>query len=793
MNRKTLKRKILSAISVLLFATASLGYVKAAPNEEVSTWQEAEENEILVVYDDAGVSDTKSETIQEEANQILEDMDITVTEEISESDEKMGTIVAAEIPVNKDVQEISQELMEEDRISYAQPNYIYHTLDTETQYVTNDEYVVDVSQTYYLDNAHVKEAWDLAKCEKTVTIAVLDTGCRLDHADLENNISDKAYDVYYGEPLTVDSTVYGGDAAGGGNLGHGTHVCGLIAAEADNGIGIAGTSYNAEIIPVKIFDDEGKNATTKSMLNGLIYCQNLIDNNEVENLHVINLSAGTYFNSGTDMILENQIEKLADDYNVLCVCAGGNGDGTTRQPLTDPLYPSDFDACLSVTSLNKEGDNSSWSDYNMQKDISAPGEKILSTYCERIDGKDYYKNMSGTSMSAPIVSGICALLWAENPDLTVEQVKAAIESTADPVPSNATDGREGLTGSFGAVNAKAALEYVKNINDPSKVTTIISDDVTLSDTSYTYSAEKIKPDLTVEHDGITLVKNQDYTVSYKNNLNAGTAQVTVQGIKNYTGTVKKNFTIEKQKISKCTYSISAKNFLYVGEEICPSVKIYYKSKAITPGVDYTIAYSNNIDAGTAQVTVTGCGTNFTGVGRFYYTIQQKDIGNLSPILSATSYTYTGKTRKPSVKLTYLDMTLISGKDFKLTYSNNVKVGTAKVTITGIGNNYTGSLTKSFKINPKGTSISKLSKRSKGFVVKWKKQSSQTDGYQIQYATNSSFKSAKTKTVKSSKTTTATISKLKKKKSYYVRIRTYKTVSGKKYYSGWSTVKKIKTL
>lgn len=789
-NRKILNWKILVLLSVLLFSTVSLEPVEASPNEEATIHQEIAENEILIVYDDAGVSDAKSEIIQEEANQMMEDMDIIVVAEISENDEEMGTIVAAEVSEDADVLEISQELMEKDKISYAQPNYIYQTLEMDSQYVPNDEYVVDASKTYYLDNAHVKEAWELAKCKKSVTIAVLDTGCRLDHVDLEKNLSDKAYDVYYEKPLNVNSSLYGGDAEGGGNLGHGTHVCGLIAAEADNGIGIAGTSYNAEIVPVKIFDNEGKNATTKSMLNGLIYCQNLIDNHEVDNLHVINLSVGTYFNEGTDVVLENQIDKLADEYNVLCVCAGGNGDEMTRQPLTDPLYPADFDACLSVTSLDKDGNNSTWSDYNMQKDISAPGESILSTYC---DGSNSYKSMSGTSMSAPIVSGICALLWAENPNLTVEQVKAAIESTADPVPSNETGGREGLTGSFGAINAKAALEYVNNINDSAEVTTITSDDVILSNSSYTYSAERIKPDVIVEHDGVALVENRDYTISYKNNLNAGTAQVIVQGIKSYTGTVKENFTIEKQKISQCTYSISAKTFMYVGEEISPSIKIYYKSKLITSGVDYTISYSNNIDAGTAQATVTGFGTNFTGKGKISYTINQKDIGNLSPILSSNSYIYTGKSKTPSVKLTYLDMILISGRDYKVTYSNNVKVGTAKVTITGIGNNYTGSLTKTFQINPKGTKISKLSKREKGVLLKWEKQSTQTDGYQIQYAANSKWKNAKTKTVKSSKTTKATISKLKKKKSYYFRIRTYKIVNGKKYYSNWSKAKKIKTL
>ena len=120
------------------------------------------------------------------------------------------------------------------------------------------------------------------------------------------------------------------------------------------------------------------------------------------------------------------------------------------------------------------------------------------------------------------------------------------------------------------------------------------------------------------------------------------------------------------------------------------------------------------------------------------------------------------------------------------------MGTGTVTITGKGSHYTGTVKKTFKINPKGTNLSKLTKKSKGFTAKWKKQSTQTTGYQIQYSTSKTFKKAKTKTIGKVKTTKASISKLKKKKIYYVRIRTYKKVSGKNYYSGWSKIKKVKT-
>ena len=102
------------------------------------------------------------------------------------------------------------------------------------------------------------------------------------------------------------------------------------------------------------------------------------------------------------------------------------------------------------------------------------------------------------------------------------------------------------------------------------------------------------------------------------------------------------------------------------------------------------------------------------------------------------------------------------------------------------------MSASYVINPKGTSLSSVSKASKAFTAKWKKQSTQVTGYQIQYSTSKKFSGAKTVTVSSYKTTSKKITKLSAKKTYYVRIRTYKTVGKTKFYSGWSSVKSVKT-
>jgi surface protein len=163
-------------------------------------------------------------------------------------------------------------------------------------------------------------------------------------------------------------------------------------------------------------------------------------------------------------------------------------------------------------------------------------------------------------------------------------------------------------------------------------------------------------------------------------------------------------------------------------------------------------------------------------------------------LSATSFTYTGKALKPTVTVKDSNGKKISSKYYTVTYKNNKKVGKATLTIKFKGD-YTGTITKTFKINPKATSLKKVtSAKTKTLTVTWKKQATQTTGYEIQYSTSKNFtkKTTKTATVKSTKTTSTTIKKLSAKKKYYVRIRTYKTVGGKKYYSDWSKAKAVKT-
>lgn len=166
-------------------------------------------------------------------------------------------------------------------------------------------------------------------------------------------------------------------------------------------------------------------------------------------------------------------------------------------------------------------------------------------------------------------------------------------------------------------------------------------------------------------------------------------------------------------------------------------------------------------------------------------------------LSKTALTYNGKAQKVSVTVKDSAGKVIPSQNYSVSYSNNKNVGEAAVTVSLKGK-YKGSMKKTFRIQPKGTSLTKVTAGPKGFTAKWKKQASQTTGYEIQYSTSSKFsgKAAKIAKVKKNKTVSQKVSKLKAKKKYYVRIRTYKTVkiNGKNtnLYSGWSKVKTVKT-
>ena len=207
--------------------------------------------------------------------------------------------------------------------------------------------------------------------------------------------------------------------------------------------------------------------------------------------------------------------------------------------------------------------------------------------------------------------------------------------------------------------------------------------------------------------------------------------------------------------------------------------IYHKTHAKDKG---TITPATTSAAGKIVYKCKDCGAKIS-------TSTINKIGTVK--LSATKYTYDGKVKKPTVTVKDSKGNKIAASNYTVTYKNNTRVGKATVTIT-FKNKYKGTITKKFDINPKGTSISSLTAVSKGFTAKWKKQSTQTTGYQIRYSIKSSMASAKTATISKTTTVSKKITKLTAAKKYYVQVRTYKTVNGTKYYSGWSSTKAVTT-
>lgn len=178
--------------------------------------------------------------------------------------------------------------------------------------------------------------------------------------------------------------------------------------------------------------------------------------------------------------------------------------------------------------------------------------------------------------------------------------------------------------------------------------------------------------------------------------------------------------------------------------------------------------------------------------------EKPDAGKVTSVaLSEASYTYNGKVRTPSVKAKDSAGNAVPKSEYTVKYDSGRKnVGQYKATITFKGK-YSGTYCKTFRILPKGTKLKKVSAGKKSFTAKWSRQKTQTTGYQVQYSQKKNFKSgAKTVTIGKTKTTAKKVTGLKKKKTYYVRIRTYKTVkiSGKKanVVSAWSSAKKVKT-
>jgi subtilisin family serine protease len=283
------------------------------------------------------------------------------------------------------------------------------------------------------DLVNAPTAWQNGHTGKGVIVAVLDTGVDYNHEDLKNNIWTNTKEIA-GNGIDDDGNGYVDDVLGWNfnsnnnnvldNNGHGTHVSGTIAAE-NNGIGVTGIAYNSQIMAVKVLDENGSGSYA-NIANGIRYA---VDNGA----NVINLSLGG--NSGNNT-LKSAIEYASSKGVIVVMAAGNSGDAT-------PSYPARYadKSGIAVGAVDKNNQLTDFSNRSGSQEIkyvTAPGKDVYSTVPD-----NKYASYSGTSMAAPHVAGVVALMLSANPNLTESQVREIIISTAEngtnpqqPQPTN---------------------------------------------------------------------------------------------------------------------------------------------------------------------------------------------------------------------------------------------------------------------------------------------------------------------------------------------------------------------
>ncbi|HEX7066551.1 MAG TPA: S8 family serine peptidase, partial [Bacillales bacterium] len=290
-----------------------------------------------------------------------------------------------------DFQEKLGLLRKNPNVVYAVPDYIRRV----RNYQPNDP---GLSQQWYLDAIHMPAAWDLQKGSSDITVAVLDTGVDLDHPDLKGHLL-PGYDFVNGDSNPADDN------------GHGTHVAGIISATANNKTGIAGVAFNTKILPVKIANENGVIVSSRSV-SGIYYAIK-------HGADVINMSYGSI---GPN---QAELEALQDAFNkgIVLVAASGN---TGSQILE---FPASYYPVISVAATDRNHQYTSFSTWGPMVDVAAPGLDIFSTDITGNGGYSAksYSAESGTSFSAPMISGLAALLKAEHPKWGPNQIEWALE------------------------------------------------------------------------------------------------------------------------------------------------------------------------------------------------------------------------------------------------------------------------------------------------------------------------------------------------------------------------------
>ncbi len=340
-------------------------------------------------------------------------------------------LVKLNISLEYTVEQAIEILEENPYIDYVQKDNIYTTQEAIAEDYADDSMV---GMQYYLEQIDALKCWDTFDTidHQKIKVAVIDTGIDINHEDL-TNVVNKELSVR----VTADGAI---SPLKGDNGTHGTHVSGIVAAQANNGVGIAGTGSAADnsiidLIGIGCDIGDGSSFTTICVYRAIRYA--------VENgVRVINLSLGGRFDE--DNMFQEAVT-LAVNSGCVVVCASGNANST------DYYYPSDCDGVISVIALKNNGtERANFSNYGgKNQKVSVSGTDIYSAVPD-----NKYEGYNGTSMASPIVTAVAAMVLSVKPDLTVEQVKEIIYSTCTDLGNTGYDIYYG----YGRVNAYEAVQ-----------------------------------------------------------------------------------------------------------------------------------------------------------------------------------------------------------------------------------------------------------------------------------------------------------------------------------------------
>jgi thermitase len=298
-------------------------------------------------------------------------------------------------------------------IEYAEPDFVAHAF-----FEPNDP---DFESQWGPIQIHAPEAWDITTASPEVRIAVCDTGIDQNHADLIGKI---VANKNFTSSRSIDD-----------KFGHGTHVAGIAAAVSNNGRGVAGVGFSSSLMNVKVLGDDGSGYYSW-VAKGIIWAAD-------HGAKVINLSLGGPAGSGT---LQKAINYAWDKGCVIVAAAGNDGNG-------NPSYPAYYDNCIAVAATDPKDSKATFSNHGFWVDVAAPGVDIYSTLPNHKNqmGPRNYGTLSGTSMAAPHVAGVAALVWATDFGTSNNAVRERIETTGDELEGTlSSDG-------IGRVNAYLAV------------------------------------------------------------------------------------------------------------------------------------------------------------------------------------------------------------------------------------------------------------------------------------------------------------------------------------------------